>query len=76
MVDNAYRMAGDIGLEGVRKFESVLNEFKSWCNQRHTEKEKEYNGHGKKKNVPMTSNKYTSTVKCLFNTYHMWLNDR
>ncbi len=28
MVDDAYRMADDIGLDGVRKFESVLNEFK------------------------------------------------
>ncbi len=48
MVNDAYRMADDIGLDGVRKFQSVLNEFKSWCDQRHAEKEKEYDCHDKK----------------------------
>ncbi len=37
MVDDACRMADDIGIEGVKQFELVLNEFKSWCNQKHAE---------------------------------------
>ncbi len=38
MFDDAYRMADNIGIEGVKKFESVLNEFKSWCNQKRSKK--------------------------------------
>jgi len=45
MVDDAYRMADDIGLDGIKKLESVLNEFKSWCNQMQAGKDKEYDGH-------------------------------
>ncbi len=70
IVDDAYRMADDIGLDGIQKIESVLNEFKFWCNQQHAEKEKGNDGQnnfsnvkGKRKFVPMTSKKYTSTVK-------------
>ncbi len=31
-VDDAYRMADDIGFECVKKLEEMLNEFKTWCN--------------------------------------------
>ncbi len=59
MVDDAYRMTDDIRVDGIRKNESVLNEFKSWCNQRHAEKQSKNDGQnnvsnvkGKKENRP------------------------
>ncbi len=69
-VDDAYRMADDIGVEGVKKFEDMLNNFKSWCNKKCSERELP-DCNLKRKNVPMTSDKYTSNVKRVFNTHHM-----
>ncbi len=33
MVDDAFWMEDIVGEEGVKKLESVLNEFRSWCNK-------------------------------------------
>ncbi len=56
-------MADDIGIEGVKQFELVLNEFKSWCNQKCDENlsasiKNVSNYGGKRKHVQMTSDKY------------------
>ncbi len=78
MIDDAYRIADDIGLDGIKKIESVLNEFKCWCNKKRAKKELEEDDKNnfsdvkrKQKYVPMTSKKYTSSVKRVFNTHHM-----
>ncbi len=75
-LDDVLRMADDIGEEGVKQLEIKLQEFKSWCNNKRSEKqqEKEHqnpNGKRKTRNVPMTSDKYTSNVKRVLNTHHM-----
>ncbi len=69
-VDDAYRMADDIGVEGVKKLEEILNEFKTWCNRKRAEKETP-DSTLKRKFIPMTSDNYISNVKRVFNTHHM-----
>ncbi len=41
MVDDAFRMANDIGEEGVKQLESVLNDFRSGYNKKHAESRSE-----------------------------------
>ena len=72
-------MADDIGEEGIKEFESMMKEFQSWCNKKRSEKQiDEYSSDDnfscvkkKRKHVPMTSDRYTSNVKRVFNTDHM-----
>ncbi len=72
-------MADDIGFEGIKKFESMMNEFQSWCNNQCAQKnaDKEISddnlswSKNKRKHVPMTSGRYTSNVKRVFNTRHL-----
>ncbi len=33
-VDDAYQMADDVGPEGIRKLDLMMNEFKSWHNKK------------------------------------------
>ncbi len=69
-VDDAYRMADDIGVKGIKKLENVLNEFKTWCNRKRVEKETP-DSSLKKKFIPMTSDNYTDNAKRVFNTHNM-----
>ncbi len=67
-VDDAFRMADDIGKEGVKELERKLKEFQSWCNNKCVEKLKNMKRTAlvkkrKTKNVPITSDKYTSNLK-------------
>ncbi len=76
MDDDAFQMADDVEEEGVKKLESSLKEFRSWCNKKrtetNTEREENFaNDDQKKKYVPMTNDKYTSNVKRVFKTHHM-----
>ncbi len=34
IIDDVFRMADDIGEEGVKELESKLKEFQSWCNKK------------------------------------------
>ncbi len=76
MVDDTYWMADDIGVEGVQKLDSISNELRSWSNMKHNENKKKREENFvvenlTSKNVPMTSNPYTSNVKRVCNTHHM-----
>lgn len=35
--DNSFRMADDVGDKVIKKLESLLNKFRSWCNEKFTE---------------------------------------
>ncbi len=78
MVDDAFRM-DDIGKEDMKMLKSVLNEFRSWCNQKHAESRREYYSsimnvskvNKKRKHVRMKSDRYTSSVNRVFNTHHV-----
>ncbi len=78
-VDDCYQMADDIGVEGIKKFEFMMNKFQSWCNKQRAQKHlgKEFCddniscSKNRRKHVPMTSGRYTSNVKRVINTHHM-----
>ncbi len=75
MVNDAYGMADDIGIKGLKQFELIVNEYKSWYNQKHAGNlsgsiENVSNNSGKRKHVPTTSDKYISNVKRVFNYHH------
>lgn len=71
-VDNAYQMADDVGQEGIKKLELIMNKFKSWCNKNVLKKPKKKNITSlMRPPVPMTNEKYTSNVKKVMNTHHM-----
>ena len=70
--EEACDAADGIGWEATRKLESMLDDFREWCNvTRSVNEQGNSQGSGSRRAIPMTQGKYTGTADRVYNTHHM-----
>ena len=79
-VESSFELADRHGQEGIKQLETMHLQFRSWCNAREAQEKHVVDASStesrntkvtKRKFVPMTDCKYSSSQKRHFNTHHM-----